>query len=659
MLRWQRAVLLGFGLLAALLLWIGSTAAQGAAADLEITHIDTTEFPDIRLRLMAQDEDGRAVRVANGLRLWEGERPIPDPSPALVNVGVDVVFVIDANASIEDIDESGGRPRREKVRDAIIRFANRFMDPAQRDRVSIVVPDDSGGRFLDGSNLSFSSEVINAINFYETGELGPTPLDAMLTMAIEHLAQLPEEGRYRAVVLFSDSAQLDEQLDFLALTEAANAADVVLHGLILGTRVDAEEEANMTLLTLPTQGQQRHMPQPERADALFQIIQEFGAQIGVAYRSAVASSGQHLVRAELQGSEAEATFTVEVAAPAVRLAIDNSRPIRRVAGSADVPLEEIEPTVQPLVAQLNWPDNHPRRLESATLIVSGAEAPLQAPVLSDDGVLTFDWDISRLGQGTYPLQLQVTDELGLVGQSDTMPLEIVVEQPQTPQQATVAPTALPTAAPAARAVEEDPAQLLTVTVGVLILLLAAVLLTLAYVVISRRRADDEVVPAAAGPAPAPPPPSPAPAPPHAAAPPSGSDNPETIVMLPDPPSGQTVQAYLEVLQHAPEHQTKIPLVGNNIALGRDMNRVQVRFRDQSVSRLHARIISSQGGFRVYDEGSASGTYVNYERIGLTPRVLKDRDHLHLGRVHLRFRLVTSAAGSDVEPPDTEVYRLDG
>ena len=91
-----------------------------------------------------------------------------------------------------------------------------------------------------------------------------------------------------------------------------------------------------------------------------------------------------------------------------------------------------------------------------------------------------------------------------------------------------------------------------------------------------------------------------------------------------------IGALLEAIENAPDHPTMIPIGGNNVALGRDAKRVQIAFQDQSVSRLHARILENQGLYRIYDEGSSSGTYVNYKRIGLSPQTLDDKDIIHLG-----------------------------
>jgi predicted component of type VI protein secretion system len=133
----------------------------------------------------------------------------------------------------------------------------------------------------------------------------------------------------------------------------------------------------------------------------------------------------------------------------------------------------------------------------------------------------------------------------------------------------------------------------------------------------------------------------------------------TQIEVPEFAAAKDAGAYLEVLDNAPEHAAFIPLSGNNIMLGRDPRRVAITFKDRSVSRLHARILESHGTYRIYDEGSASGTYVNYERISLAPRTLEDKDQIHFGRVHLRFHLASSLSspaepGADQEE-NTQIY----
>jgi hypothetical protein len=129
----------------------------------------------------------------------------------------------------------------------------------------------------------------------------------------------------------------------------------------------------------------------------------------------------------------------------------------------------------------------------------------------------------------------------------------------------------------------------------------------------------------------------------------------TYVMPPEFADGPQPGAFLQVLENAPEHEGLIPISGNNVALGRDAKQAQLAFSDRSVSRLHARIMENRGVYRIYDEGSASGTYVNYERIGLTPSTLNDKDHIHLGRVHLQIHLASSMQAPPTSDSDTLIF----
>jgi hypothetical protein len=74
-------------------------------------------------------------------------------------------------------------------------------------------------------------------------------------------------------------------------------------------------------------------------------------------------------------------------------------------------------------------------------------------------------------------------------------------------------------------------------------------------------------------------------------------------------------------------------------LGRDAALAEIVFPDRSVSRRHARLeVSPQGIFRIYDEGSTSGTWVNFTLVSASEGwELKHGDLVNLGRVQLRFK----------------------
>jgi hypothetical protein len=648
-------------LLAFLILLFGSQAsAQQEGAGLRIEGIDSSRFPVVVVSLAVSDAENSPIVDLPGLRLREDGVEIDDYATERHSLGSDIVFVIDANTSIEQRDETDGPTRREKVRDSIARYANHFMDPVQLDRVSIIVPDGEGGRYLGKQRMSFPNEVVNAVNFYETGQLDNTPLDAMMEMAFYELGARAGEGRSQALFLFSDAGQIQEQLDLQALAARAESEDVSILVAILGARADPQELDNARLLSEASGGDYVHMPEPAASDPLYESIQGRGTRSLLTYRSQANQRGQHVIEAEFAGSRDEAVFDLIVEPPAVQIAVDNSRPIRRVAESADTPLEEIAPQRQPLVAQVSWPDGYPRLLTSAMLLVNGEEMPLEAPILDNAGLLTFDWDIRALEAGTYDLQLQITDELGLESLSEALPLTIEIQRPEAEATApppTSVPTPVPEAAPATF-LSRLPGGALALWAGLVALLAFLLALVIGVVLVRRIRKSSrarKAAESAAGPAPTP-----------TGDPRAAVD--ETLVAAPDFSAADAPLAYLTALENAAEHTGRIAIAGGNVALGRDQARAQIVFQDESVAQLHARIMESQGTYRITDEGSTSGTYVNYRRVGLTPHILGDKDELRLGRVRLRFRLVwapeeieATVVDGDFEDDedheaDTQIYR---
>lgn len=620
------------------LLTIESLTAQSESGELRIVSLDSSDFPRMIVQVRATDARSNAITNPLGLVLSEDGSSVGKYDSELIDPGAELIIVIDANETIEQRDETAGLTRREKVRDSITRYANHFMDPMQLDRVTILVPDGASDRILDHPDLSFPNEVINAVNFYETGELSEPDLNAMLEHALEIAAENQDQDRYQAILFFSDATDLAERLDTERLVATAQDQDVAFYGAILGTRADDAEVAAVTSLTEPTGGAYVHLPDSVRADPLFEAIQQRAAQLILYYRSAISTSGRHVLTAELNDAQDEIEFEVNVVPPSVHLAVDNSRPIRRVADDPQTPLELIEPTRQRLVAQVEWPDEHPRTLTEAKLLVNGSEMPTEQAILDDSGLLTFEWDIRFLDEGSYDLQIKVVDDLGLEAVSEPLPLTILVERPGAPATLTTIPE--PTRAPLVPAIEtESPTvNLFLVAAGVIVFLIVLIVFVLVIFFVRGRtaQASQKAGPPVHGLAAAPPV--------AQSAMPPGSYHPErdyTYIIPPEFVLDETVNAYLEVLENAPEHEQLVPLNGSNISLGRDSNRVQIAFKDRSVSRLHARVMESRGNYRIYDEGSSSGTYVNYERLGLSPMTLNDNDHIHIGRVHLRFRLAAS------------------
>lgn len=598
-----------------------------------ITSIDSSEFPTVQLNLIASDGTGQRLTDLTGLEISEDNLAISDYTIEEVPVGIELTFVIDANVNIQARDDETNLTRLEKVRDNIITFAQQYMDDTQLDRVSIVVPGDASGTIvLDDS--PFPNAVINEINFYEPSLPNTTPLNEMMTLALENAGENHEEGRYQAIILFSDAGQIDQQLDTAAVVTRAQELNLSIFGVILGALADANEIANMTALTDPTRGTYVHMGELGVAEPIYAQIQGQRAQYQIQYQSQANTSGDHIVTTSLNGATANSQFELELAPPATSLAIDNSQPIRRVLPSPEAALSAAEPTVQPIAALIEWPDGHPRSIASASLVINSVpQPPVPDPQIGADNIIMLEWDISNLDEGSYTLSVHLTDALGLESQSDPLPMELIVEgRAVAPEEPEVQPTAVPEEEPAI-----EPESLLQnlgvvgIILGVLALIVALAVLIFAISVVRRRR------PAAVSET------TSQPAPAEAQ---QDVEHDATQVLMPAFAANLSAIAYLEPLENAGDQSDNMPITSANMAIGRDPKLADIRFAHKSVSRLHARIIEKNGIFQLYDEGSASGTYINYEQISLQPQRLNDNDDIHFGQVHVRFHVTAGVDDSD-------------
>jgi hypothetical protein len=98
---------------------------------------------------------------------------------------------------------------------------------------------------------------------------------------------------------------------------------------------------------------------------------------------------------------------------------------------------------------------------------------------------------------------------------------------------------------------------------------------------------------------------------------------------------RSVEAHLDVLS-GPGGQSSISITAARITLGRGRG-ADVCLQDMKVSSCHATIFYGQGEFRVRDEGSTNGTFLNRSRV--TEYMLGHGDELLVGATRLRFRLV--------------------
>lgn len=143
-------------------------------------------------------------------------------------------------------------------------------------------------------------------------------------------------------------------------------------------------------------------------------------------------------------------------------------------------------------------------------------------------------------------------------------------------------------------------------------------------------APDAFTPQAGAPPAPPAPPEPAPAPEE----PGVRRSPESGTVLLD--HGPQMEHYAMLIDQ--DSRAKYDVDRPSISMGRSADN-DIQLSSEKVSRQHAMIKLEDDAFRIYDMGSANGTFVNGDRVR-EPVTLTDGDAVRLANVTLVFKLIT-------------------
>jgi hypothetical protein len=410
-----------------IILWLASPSirvrSQGIPATLQIVKLDTGAFPEIRVRVLLLDPNGSTAANPSkqNLIVSENSRAV-EFTVEQMEIGAEIGFVMDAGMGLYG-GGAGGATRLQEMKDAIQELSQDPLLLTGKDVFYVVAQEPRGVTTLVTPDTQAAQipSLLGQYNPQITYQYA-YPLEGVNSL-LEGFAKENSSGsnRAQAIVVFSGTLLVDRKYPLNSIADKAKAMGVAVHTVLVRSSV-AQEETLHSLADL-TGGQFYFLSAegPSSLSGLKSRLVGIRTQYILTYRSPNAESGTRVVTVGLTYGQTEKPamlqYTVDVKPPvAVILSPGNEQSVSK---------EKYQPTDNPqatpasgiiVTGSVSWPDGHPRNIQRATLLVNGKpEAVLDAP----KDQLTFVWNPSKENSsGPVTLQIQIEDELGLVGLSD-------------------------------------------------------------------------------------------------------------------------------------------------------------------------------------------------------------------------------------------------
>lgn len=625
MLRFIRRLLL-FVVLFGLLLVISPVHAQLEPA-LSITRIDVQNFPEVKVYLRGENLGVSLTELAPSLT--ENGKEIPDLNTVTEDVGVQMALLLDASGSILDPGQTG-EARNIEVWNA----SNRLIELgvlSQADWLAAYAPDENGiVSDIQAWTRDYQAVANQLYTYQPPANVAETPLNDLIFFALDRFDQ-PDvpANTTKKIVLFSDGLAGNSNLRPDDAIERAQEENVPVYTVLLGPETE-EGLVNMnSIAQLTGAGTGAYqLASLEALDELWNTLAQDGEQFVLSYRSKLEQPREVLASVTLpNGTPLQINKPFPIVDPQPVLinintpTIEGFPTISRAGAAHDTPVAELDPKTMDIQVEFSWPDGFPRNLVRVEYVIDNkTEVRTEAPF----DLVSFP--IQGLEAGDYTIRVTAIDELDI--RSESEPLSFSVEETRPPAPPTPTPLPSPTPLPVGPDIPGiGVVSQQTINTGLIILTLIVSLLALAFAM--RKPAVRERVIEAVS---------------------------TTVQAVTEPfrlnknqaLKGREVKAVLTVEDAG--RATSLPATidiyaGATTRIGRTSEYAEVVIEDKRVSRLHCRMAEEPNGkLRLFDEGGASGTYVNFDPIDINGRVLESGDVINIGPVKFRFDYKTDGGG---------------
>ena len=583
---------------------------------LTIANLDTSQYPNISFYFWAFDGAGAFVKNIDSseLHILENNTVLAANSLEMLEPGVRFITVINEGPTLANRYEMVARI--DKVKQALIKWAQ--AQPAtSMDDFSLL--NNQGAVSYIQAN---PSDWVTTLNNYQPDMKKATPGLAGLSAAIDQALTASGPTRKTPAILYITPLPDESQVAGLSdLISRADSSEVRLFIWLVGPQTYAKEEAATLLMQAAeqTNGEFVIFSGAEELPDISTYLDPLRYVYKASYSSAIKTSGNQSLSLQVRRQSvtldsAPVSFALSVLAPKP-IFLSPPATITRTWVPAEKKGEYLlTPETFEISYLLEFPDNLKRELEYARLFVNGQLAAENTSAPFD----VFTWDISKIeSSDNYQLKVTIQDTVGLKGETIEVPVDVVVEEkPLTWFQRIFKRFNLLTIIPVA----------LVVAAGLLIVLIGLKTVKRNMTKRSARshRLQDPVtqpVEIAGEPML------------HAAK----MESPDSWPRIPGYGAAPARLVLLSSGKPEPREMHEIPIGEFELTLGSDATRAKALLNYPLVSPLHARIFMDEGKrFHIADEGSASGTWLNYAPVSKNGAHLEHGDVVQFGKASFRF-----------------------
>ena len=604
--------------------------AQEGAIKLIVTGSDASSPPAIEIQLYALDGLGNVVSLkAEDLVIQHGGEVVDNIELVGTKpIGTLALFVIDI--------PSGVSSQITTIQDAIKQYASEANMVEQVDYVAVFRVDE-----LAASQLLQPSEFFNSILNAFANPLEPSSgntalIDSVMGILNNIESIKPSNELSTQIIVFSDGTDaVSTQFEAQDLPKRGAELGIPIHTVVLDNESldnDLKQEGRLYLSQVSegTGGRSTILSTAEELNQVYQQIAAFRDQQVFRYTIDELKGGDYQVDVGLVASPGVSDqFSVNIPPGAPSITIDlppESRQLILQNLDAPVPLS--------FSTTLSWLDGAVREITKAQLLVNG----LIIQDIDVNQLENFDVEIANFIFGDNQVQIAIVDDQG--SRATSPEIILAIEQGETQ----VIPEEVEQSGLVDRLWQRTRG--LVIVIGGCLVLIIAILLIIGLYKVTRgssiarslrltniiyripflrpyasearkaeyygRRAESTKRQ-------------------------MGRYSPD-VRSTDRSKKGGGPTAYLEVLESVTQRSGRIDLTAVEMKLGRSAKQADIVFdKDATVSRIHASIVLEGNDYRIFDEQSTSGTFVNEQRVPEYGLQLVDNDEVRLGGVRLRFR----------------------